>query len=77
MACIVGESVIEVATSCGALQGLPISLTLFFVFIDDFPNWLQHLGCLHFQSFADDLILRTMGYLRYGRIHLCLRYALW
>ena len=74
---IVGESTVEVATSCGVPQGSPILLTLFLVFINNLLCWLQHLGRLRFQGFADDMILWIMGYLRYGRIHLCLRHALW
>ena len=74
---MVGESAVEVATSCRVPQGSPISPTLFLVFIDDLLLRLQHLGRLRFQGFADDMILWIMGYLRYGRIHPCLRYALW
>ena len=73
---IVGESAVEVATSCGVLQGSPISLTLFFIFIDDLLRWLQHLGRLCFQGFAHNMVLWIMGYLHYGRIHPCLRHAL-
>ena len=74
---VVGESAMEVATSCRVLQGLPISPTLFLVFIDDLLHRLQHLGRLCFQGFANDMILWIMGYLRYRRIHPCLRHALW
>ena len=78
MAClVVGESVVEVATSCGVPQGSPISPTLFLVFIDNLLHQLQHFGRLHFQGFADDMILWIMGYLQHGRIHPCLRHALW
>ena len=74
---VVGENAVEVATSCGVPQGSSISRTLFLVFIDDLLRWLQHLGRLRFQGFAEDMILWIMGYLHYGRIHPCLRHALW
>ena len=41
---VVGESLVDVVTSCGVPQGSPISQTLFLVFIADLFGWLSHLG---------------------------------
>lgn len=74
---VVGESSVEVVASCKVSQGSPILLTLFLVFIHDFLCRLQHLGRLHFQGFANSMILWITGYLHHRRIHPCLWDVLW
>ena len=57
----VGEYGLKVHPECGLPQGLPLSSTLFLIFIDDLLHILHKIGRVRLQAFADDLILWISG----------------
>ena len=62
----VGTSRLEVVPECGVPQGLPLSLTLFLIFIGDLLHRLARLDRVHFQSFVDYMIVWVLGEFLFG-----------